>query len=122
MAVRRSISLTLCWLLLLPSLFAMRAPVKPECCLRNGVHHCAGTMDGMRMEGDGDSVRALNTCPYNHSPSKLRVSTFAVAVPLQESVALMSAAAAVRERVRKFKTAVMERASRGPPARLAAGS
>lgn len=115
MLLRRSISLTLCWLLLLPSLFAMRAPATPECCLRNGAHHCDGMMDGMQMDGDGDSVRALNVCPYSHAPAKLSVNAFVVAVSLRGSAAAVSEAALIWQRTQEFETAVMERSSRGPP-------
>lgn len=116
MLLRRSISLTLCWLLLLPSLFAMRGPAKPECCLRNGAHHCDGIMDGMQMDGDGDSVQALNVCPYSHAPTKFGVNAFVVVVSLRNSAAAVSECALPGQRTQEFETAVMERSSRGPPA------
>ena len=115
MAVRRSISLTLCWLLLLPALFAMHAPVKPECCLRNGAHHCDGTMDGMRMDGDADFVIARNLCPYQHGTVKLLVSALALASFRAYSAAMVSEAAIVWQKAQEFDTAVLERSSRGPP-------
>lgn len=115
MLLRRSISLTLCWLLLLPSLFAMRVPPKPECCLRNGAHHCDGMMEGMQTDGDGDSVRALYVCPYSQAPTKFGVNAFVVAVSLRKSVAAVSEAAPPGQRTQEFETAVRERSSRGPP-------
>jgi hypothetical protein len=117
MLLRRSISFVLCWLLLLPSMFALRTPPKPECCLRSGEHHCdMAAMADMQIDGDGDFVKALNPCPYQHATVKLHVNAPALATFRTDSAVIVSEAAIIWQRVQEFDSAVMEHSSRGPPA------